>query len=789
MAQSRRPLRSWVTLAAFALACSGGDGDGGTAPPVPTNMQKTGGDDQTGLPGATLPQPLEVRITDAGGLTIANHAVSFSASAGTLSPTSTTTDTQGRARSLLTLPAQSGPVTVTASAQGLPSVTFSARAQAAPMSITTPFLPAARTGVPYARALAASGGAPGATFAFSVTSGGLPAGLTLQPDGSIAGTASAAGAFPITVRVSDGQASEATQSFTLNVCDVAQPMAVGEVRTFQVSTRGSCGMFLPSGDAGARYRVTVARTTNVENGSDVAGVSFLVSGNGVTSAPVAAAAESRAPLALDRRPFDIRGFDRMTKRLEVTRREHARLLEEGEALARTLGTEGLLRAPDPSLRAAPAAVDLPGKLRVTSGTPTTCSASSTQSTAILLAQNDWLAVYQDSAQNTILSTQVSPGDAARLIELATTNGKPVIDEYFGGVRDIDGNGKVIVVIALAGSEALGKVWTGNFYRKAECPPSNEGEYVYVHWETAKGIQNDDLHVGQHVLVHELKHVSSLYQRLLRAGGGVVDSRRVVDYNPLWLEEGGAEIASELAGRNAWAQRGGPAVNALVEEAHFRLPNNEADIDTQNFGVLLMLFGAQEHLSAQPNSVVARTPGTSDSYVYSSGWLFQRWLGDAYGNAASAPFADAEFFRRLNDASTPSGAQGVEAITGRSWAQLMEEFSVAAMANGQGVPVPRGFSAYDFVSTIEMWCFAVDPADLSESGCTGQAGPPGAFPWPVTTDAQGLSQSRSFGDALIQGGAGPSGIRVHDLLSNGTGQGAEINVELNGPSLIRVLRIR
>jgi hypothetical protein len=132
--------------------------------------------------------------------------------------------------------------------------------------------------------------------------------------------------------------------------------------------------------------------------------------------------------------------------------------------------------------------------------------------------------------------------------------------------------------------------------------------------------------------------------------------------------------------------------------------------------------------------------------------------------------------------------GVETVTGRTWAQLMEEFAIAATANGQDVQVPRGFTAYDFVSAIEMWCFAVDPIDLGRSGCTGEAGPPGAFPWPVTTDAQGVSQSRSFADAIVEGGAGTSGIRVHDLVSNGTGQGAEINIEITGPSLIRVLRL-
>jgi hypothetical protein len=786
MTKRHHALLRLASLSLLALACSG-DGDGGTPPgPIPSVMLKSAGDDQIGVPGAALTLPLEVRITDAVGVAIANYAVTFSASAGTLNPTSTTTDQQGRARTVLTLPAQTGPVTVTASAQGLTPVTFTARSTPPPVNITTAFLPAARLSVPYVRALGASGGGSNATFTFSVVSGGLPPGLTLQPDGSIVGTATTAGAFPVTIRVSDGQISEATQTYTLTVCEASQALAVGETRTIEVSTRGSCGLFLPAGADGARYRITVVRTENQENGANVTGVSFLVSGNGVTS-PAATETQPSSFVLADR-PIDVPGLERYARMLEANGREHARLLEEGEALARELGPAALLRERTPRLLAPQAAVELPDKIQIDPGTPTTCGTVTPKVTGILLAQNDWLAVYQDSAQNSILSTQVSPGEGARLIELATTYGKPIIDRYFSGLKDIDDNGKVIVFITPSMGEAIGKVWTGNFYRKADCAASNEGEYVFIHWEAAKDLLTDNFHVGQHVLVHELKHVSSLYQRLLRAGSGMVDPRQFVDYNPLWMEEGGAELAAELAGRYAWSQLGGPAMHEMALEDDFRLPENQADVKTENFSVLLMLFGAQEHLSVQPNSVVSRPTGASSSYVYSSGWLFQRWLGDAYGNAGAGPFGDADFFRRLNDIDTPSGALGVETVTGRTWAQLMEEFAIAATANGQDVQVPRGFTAYDFVSAIEMWCFAVDPIDLGRSGCTGEAGPPGAFPWPVTTDAQGVSQSRSFADAIIEGGAGPSGIRVHELVSNGTGQGAEINIEITGPSRIRVLRL-
>jgi hypothetical protein len=198
----------------------------------------------------------------------------------------------------------------------------------------------------------------------------------------------------------------------------------------------------------------------------------------------------------------------------------------------------------------------------------------------------------------------------------------------------------------------------------------------------------------------------------------------------------------------------------------------------------MLFATNGYLSRQPNSVVSLVEQSSD--IYASGWLFQRWLGDAYGSAGTGPRADSLLFRRLNEQATASGVPGVEAVTGRSWTQLMEEFTAAAMVN-ERLQIPRGFTSYGFITSIEIWCFAVDPVDFAESDCpTSQPpGPPGAFPWPVTTDAQGLSEARLISDADYAGPIGPSGLRVHDLGSNGTGSGAEVSVELAGARVVLV----
>lgn len=72
-----------------------------------------------------------------------------------------------------------------------------------PVSIVTSALPSAQVGTPYLATLAASGG-DGATYAWSLVAGSLPAGLSLSPGGSISGTPTAEGSSVVTVQAESG---------------------------------------------------------------------------------------------------------------------------------------------------------------------------------------------------------------------------------------------------------------------------------------------------------------------------------------------------------------------------------------------------------------------------------------------------------------------------------------------------------------------------------------------------------------------------------------------------------
>ena len=85
-----------------------------------------------------------------------------------------------------------------------------------PLKVTTTSLPGAIAGVPYSATLAASGGV--APYTWSLASGSLPAGLTLDPStGTIAGTPAAPGTSTFTVTVTDSANPAEFAAATLSI--------------------------------------------------------------------------------------------------------------------------------------------------------------------------------------------------------------------------------------------------------------------------------------------------------------------------------------------------------------------------------------------------------------------------------------------------------------------------------------------------------------------------------------------------------------------------------------------
>lgn len=114
------PLGAALLIVAAASACGGGDGapTGGSTPTMA--KASPSGDAQTGAPGAQLPDPLRVRITQ-GGNPVSGRTVNWSitSTGGQVNPATTQTGADGIASTVATLPASAGTMTVQAAASGV----------------------------------------------------------------------------------------------------------------------------------------------------------------------------------------------------------------------------------------------------------------------------------------------------------------------------------------------------------------------------------------------------------------------------------------------------------------------------------------------------------------------------------------------------------------------------------------------------------------------------------------------------------------------------------------------
>lgn len=151
------------------------------------------------IPGGMVNLAYTTTIAATGGLA----PYSFSVSAGSL-PAGITLATSTGVLSGTPTTAGSSTFTVQVADSETPAVTAtqSFTVLIVPtLAITTTSLPAANIGVSYSSTIVATGGV--SPYTFAVTTGSLPAGLTLSSTGTLSGTPTAAGTFTFTITVTD----------------------------------------------------------------------------------------------------------------------------------------------------------------------------------------------------------------------------------------------------------------------------------------------------------------------------------------------------------------------------------------------------------------------------------------------------------------------------------------------------------------------------------------------------------------------------------------------------------
>ena len=185
--------------------------------------------------GVTMTPAVQVRVSDAFGNAVAGTPVSLAlVGSGTLSGgAAVASDGFGVATfAALSVDAPGGKQ-VTASSGALTPATSSAFTVSCPaISVAPASLPAAAPGNAYSQTLSASGGI--APYAFAVTAGALPPGLTLSSAGLLAGTPSATGVYSFTVTATATGGCTGSRAYSVTV--PAVPAAVSDLAATRLTS-------------------------------------------------------------------------------------------------------------------------------------------------------------------------------------------------------------------------------------------------------------------------------------------------------------------------------------------------------------------------------------------------------------------------------------------------------------------------------------------------------------------------------------------------------------------------
>lgn len=649
MTRGLKPARTLaIGLAIAAVAACGGDNGGPTGlDPAKFEMVKVSGGGQTGLTGTVLFEPLVVRV-DAKDTGAPTEAVtvewSVTQGSGEATRSSSATDGDGLASTRVELGSSAGALKVEARVNGLPAVSFTLTSVPAPTLASvspTSANPGDTVDVRVDNlptSLAAEVLFDGVSAEIADRIPGSPAVLRAIVPPPAGVCAAAVQRQDVRVRV-DGLTTDAK---AVDVTVPSDPFQVGQVLVVQGTGDVSCAL-LPAVGGTARY-LLVPMSADFETDAKV---QLTL---GASSLALATVGQTPASTA------DFRG------RLRAGERE---LMRRGLPRARPEGGAGLFAEPQVGderrfwvLNTSPSgsALDL-------------TSSDFTRVSAVLKFKGPHTLLYLDK------QAPANGFTDADLDLLGQVYDRRLYDadvDFFGAPSDVDGNGRVIVLLSpvvngLTPRNAKGVIIGFTFAldlfsrNASSCPPcqfSNEAEIFYGVVPDPTGIYSDartlqrvkELMPG--VMAHETQHMISFnYKAFVTAAS---------DLETLWLSEGMAHIAEEL---------GGDAVDAAGQT---EIAN---DIYRPNFDRAAFFLERPDTASLTVVSGQGTLPERGAS------WLFLRWLGDQYGDF---------LFRDLTQTAL-NGVANVEAQTGEPFFRLFADWAVTLWTEDQAIPgLPERF---------------------------------------------------------------------------------------------------
>jgi hypothetical protein len=277
--------------------------------------------------------------------------------------------------------------------------------------------------------------------------------------------------------------------------------------------------------------------------------------------------------------------------------------------------------------------------------------------------------------------EANPGGGfsdAQLAEIARSFDQdihPLLTEQFGAPLDLDGNGRVIVVLTRKLNEwmtqlgVLGFVTSIDLVPRATCPSSNQGEYYYSIAPDPEGTvgsplsTSDAFELARLLIAHETTHIIQFGRRAAFPGA--------TGHLPRWQAEGQAMLAEEivsfrLRGRTTGANYGpevlfdedpqawhGRAFGDLFGYYGFRTPTQRVS-------------GAPEQCSFLGVPDEGNKGPCIGNMAYGVSWAFLRWLSDQFGPALGG---EAAMHQAIIENSN-TGFATIESVVGHPRSRLL-----------------------------------------------------------------------------------------------------------------------
>lgn len=651
-------------LLAGGLAACGSDGP--TEPPPdtsrPTTLVLVSGDGQRRGPGEILPSPLVVRVDDQFGNLMAGVRVMFSVSTGggSVSPGSALTGSDGRAQAFWTLGPPEGEQTLEASATGVTSVTFRATASRLVLVAIAP--DTLRAGQSATLTGQGFDPDPGSN---AVTVGGLAATVTTASPDSTSLTITVPTRIcrplgPVSVRVSvQGQPSNAVNHPFAPAAFLS--LVVGEQRIMR-DALDFCLQFGASALPEA-YLIGVQSVSEAVSSLTPVLLTSAAGAGAVPSPPLVSAATAPTgdrPLSVfGASPRDRRWARHRAAEVELRRLERTILAGPVGPVVQAVAAAGPSRIPPTVAEGDTVDIRVPDL----DNTPCVNFIPIKTVARKIGTRGVWLEDVENSPNGFItqdwqdlsdqLDTPIYPTDAA----------------YFGDATDIDGNGRVGIVVTKEVNRSrpglLGFVISSDFFASGPggCPSSNEGEVYYGRAPDSAGtfgaayLRQDALDDAPFVIAHELAHIIQFGRRL-------TVSRPIITQ---WEAEAQATLAEEVVGHAAEGNTTGQNYGRDIAQNR---DNVGIDWYGNGFSDLALFYGFETRttrVTGAPEQCSWLTPtgagndgpciGGRQPYA---GWSFLRWLSDHFG--PSRPGGEQSIHRALIDNSLV-GFANIENVIG------------------------------------------------------------------------------------------------------------------------------